>query len=144
MTLTLVWPWPQTSQTKLNWYSGSKVSISMRWPWPWSNDLDTQTWPRYGQDVTPYQKRSFYVNCFKSYSLNGHTHTDTMKTLPLPHTWEVIKLSKIAQLFQYFVIIPGLFPGWKMLSHFPGFSVYLGTLWTPVNLRHRTFLWWSI
>ena len=25
--LTLVWPWPQTSQTKLNWCSGSKISI---------------------------------------------------------------------------------------------------------------------
>ena len=67
----------------------------MRWPWPWPNDLDTQTWPRYGQDVTSYQKWSFYVNWFKSYSSNRqtdrHTHkhtdrqTDTTKTLPLPH-----------------------------------------------------------
>ena len=29
-------------------------SISMRWPWP--NDVDTQTWPRCGQDVPPCQK----------------------------------------------------------------------------------------
>ena len=26
-----------------------------------TNDLDTQTWPRYGQDVPAYQKWSFYV-----------------------------------------------------------------------------------
>ena len=46
----------------------------MRWPWLWPNDVDTQIWPRYGQDVTPYQKWSFYVNSFKSYSLNRQTH----------------------------------------------------------------------
>ena len=78
MTLTFIWHWPQISQTKLNWCTGSKISIFMRSPWPWSNNPDTQTWPRYGQDVTPYQKWSFYVNCFKSYSLNRptdrHTH----------------------------------------------------------------------
>ena len=60
----------------------------MRWPWPWPSGLDTQTWRRYGQYVPSYQKRSFYVNSFKSYSPNRltHTHTHTMKTLPLPHT----------------------------------------------------------
>ena len=68
-----LWPWPQTSQTKLNWCPGSKFNIFMRWPWPWPNDLGTQTWPGYGQDVTPYQKWSFYVNSFKSYSPNGQT-----------------------------------------------------------------------
>ena len=61
----------------------------MRWPWP--NDHDTQTWPRYGQDVPSYQKWSFYVNWFKSYSLNRQT--DTTKTLPLPHTREVTILA---------------------------------------------------
>ena len=70
----------------------------MRWPWPWPNDLDTQTWPRYKmlQDVTPYQKWSFYVNSFKSYSPNRHTHTHThtMKTLPLPHMGEVKRADK--------------------------------------------------
>ena len=53
----------------------------MRWPWPGPNDLDTQTLPRYGQDVTPHQKWSFYVNSFRSYSLDRqtdtHTHTHT-------------------------------------------------------------------
>ena len=24
-------------------------------PWPWPDDLDTQTWPRYSEDVTAYQ-----------------------------------------------------------------------------------------
>ena len=59
----------------------------MRWPWPWSNDLDTQTWPRYCQDVPPHQNWSFYVDWFKSYSPNRQT--DTTKPLPLPHTREV-------------------------------------------------------
>ena len=64
--------------------------------WPWPNDLDTQAWPGYCQDVPPHQKWSFYVNWFKSYNLNRHTdkqtdrHTDTMKTLLLPLTQEVI------------------------------------------------------
>ena len=49
----------------------------MRWLWPWPNDLETQTWPRYGQDVTPYQKWSFYVNSFKSYSPNRQTDRQT-------------------------------------------------------------------
>ena len=31
----------------------AKLAFSMRWPWPWPNDLDTQTWPRYCQDVPP-------------------------------------------------------------------------------------------
>ena len=79
MTLTLVWPWPyvwpwpQTSQAKLNWCPGSKQAFSMRWTWPSSNYLDTQTWPRYDQDVRLYKKWSFYVNSFQSYSLNTHT-----------------------------------------------------------------------
>ena len=78
MTLTLRWPWPslwhwpQTSQTDVQVV---KLAFSMRWPW--SNDLDTQTWPRYDQDVTPYQIFSFYVNWFKSYSLNRQTDTHT-------------------------------------------------------------------
>ena len=36
--------------------------------------LILKTWLRYGQDVTPYQKRSFYVNSFKSYLTDTHTH----------------------------------------------------------------------
>ena len=83
-TLT-IWPWNDLDldlrQVKLSLtdVQVAKLTFSMRWPWPWSNDLDTQTWPRYGQDVTPYQKWSFYVNWFKSYSPNTqtHRHTDT-------------------------------------------------------------------
>ena len=93
--LTLEWPCPQTSQTKLNWWPGSKMSIFHEMTLTLTQWLYTQTWPRYGQDVTPYQKWSFYVNSFKSYSPNRqthtqiHRHTDTTKTLPLPHTREV-------------------------------------------------------
>ena len=46
------------------------------WPYPWPNDPDTQTWPRYGQDVPAYQKWSFYVKGFKSYSYSLHRQTD--------------------------------------------------------------------
>ena len=87
MILTMVWPWPwcnlaliydldlrqvKPSQTDAQ---VDKFIFSMRWTWPWSNDIDTQTWPRYCQDVPSHQKWSFYANWFKSYSLNRHTHT---------------------------------------------------------------------
>ena len=79
-----------------------KKLISPEWPWPWSNDLDTQTWSRYGQDVPPYQKWSFYAKAFKSYSLNRqtdrHTHTQAHRqtdgqyeNITFPHTRAVIK-----------------------------------------------------
>ena len=55
----------------------SEWSILPKWPWPSFNNLGTRTWPRYGQDVLPYQKWSFYVKAFKSYSMYRHTHTDT-------------------------------------------------------------------
>ena len=99
-----IWPWYDLDliydldlrQLKLSETEVAKFSMR----WPWSNDLDTQTWPRYSQDVTPYQKWSFYVNSFKSYSPNRQTDrhtrthtdtdTDTTKTLLLPHTRQVI------------------------------------------------------
>ena len=91
MTLTLVlpWPhllpWPQTSQTKLNWCPSNKISIF--------HEMTLTLILKFDLYVTPYQKWSFYVNSFKSYSLNRHTdrYTDTMKTLPLLHTQEVTK-----------------------------------------------------
>ena len=101
-TLT-IWPWNdldlgmtltsnKSNQIKLmSW----KLASSVRGPGPWPNDPHTQTWPRYGQDLSPYQKSSFYVNSFKTNSLNRQTdrhtdtQTDTTKTLPLLHTREV-------------------------------------------------------
>ena len=79
----------------------------MRLPWPWPNDLDTQIWPRYGQDVTAYQKWSFYVNWFKSNSPNRQIdrHTDTTKTLPLPHTREVIRQTVFNITYDEFSIL---------------------------------------
>ena len=94
----------------------AKLAFTIRWPWPWTNDLDTQTRPRYDQDVIPYQKWSFYVNSFKSYSLKWHTDTQTdthtqtdtqtqWKTWPLPHTREVNikRASEIRQFIIYFL-----------------------------------------
>ena len=58
-----------------------------------TQDPDTQTWPKYGQDVLAYQKSSFYVKGFKSYSLNrqkhGHTerHTDRHNWKHYLHTY---------------------------------------------------------
>ena len=34
----------------------AKWTFFNAWSWPWPNDLDTQTWPRCGQDVPPYKK----------------------------------------------------------------------------------------
>ena len=82
--LTLEWPWSwydldliydlglRQIKLSLTDVQVAKLPFSMRWPWP--NDLDIQTWPRYGQDIIPYQKWSFYVNLFKSYSPNRQTH----------------------------------------------------------------------
>ena len=98
LTLEWLWPWDdhdiiydldlRTSQTKLNWGPGSKITIFhgmtlnlTQWPW-YSN------WPRYGQDVTSYQKWSFYVNFFKSYSLNRHTNTDRQNKQTDKQTWQ--------------------------------------------------------
>ena len=35
-----------------------KYDVSFIWPWPWPNYLDTQTQPRYGQDVSACEKWS--------------------------------------------------------------------------------------
>ena len=58
-------------------YPGTKLTFSIRWLWTWPSDLDTQIWPRYGQDVTPHQNWSFYVNSFTHYSLNRQTDRQT-------------------------------------------------------------------
>ena len=128
------WPWPNDlgmtltsfmtlTTDKLNQVKTdvqeAKLAFSKRWPWPWPNDHGTQTWPRCCQDVPPHQKWSFYVNWFKSYSPNRqtdtqtdthtytqtHTHRDTTKTLPLPHTREVIIFFSISLLCNTFAEI---------------------------------------
>ena len=84
-----LWPWPQTSQTKLNWCPGSKINIfHTRLPWPWPNDLDTQTWPRYVK-MYHHTKNQVYMSTISKVTAWTDTHTDTMKTLPLLHMQEV-------------------------------------------------------
>ena len=83
LTLTLMWPSPWCMTLTLLMTCSHiqrvkklklvKLSFFLIWPWPWPNDLYTQTWPRYDQDVPAYQKWSFYVKRFKSYSLNRQT-----------------------------------------------------------------------
>ena len=57
--------------------------ILVIWPWPWSNDLGTQTWPRYYKDVCVYQKWSSYLQWFKSYHLNRQTDRQTHRQTQL-------------------------------------------------------------
>ena len=58
------------------------------WPWPWPNDYDTQTWLRYGHNVSLYWKWSSYLQQFKSYSPNRQTdtQTDLSEIITYPHT----------------------------------------------------------
>ena len=79
MTLSLRWPWPWWTYeyhnfiiTKEFGVLQSENLILLIWPWP--NDLDTQTWPRYGQDVLPYKILSFYSKLIAQ--TDRHTHTD--------------------------------------------------------------------
>ena len=88
-------------------------------------------WPRY---VPSHQKWSFYVNYFKSYSLNrqtdrqtdGHTHTHMTKTLPLLHSREVIMVvpfhpNKFIRLNNLSCFI------WKSMHLFNAFRTYIKT-----------------
>ena len=60
----------------------------------WGNLL-----PRYGQDVPPYQKRSFYAKAFKSYSPNGQKDTQTQyENITFPHTRAVIRIFTVSWL----------------------------------------------
>ena len=107
-------PHTKDQQVEIN-----KIIFFLIWPWPWPNDLDTQTGLRYGQDVSPYQKWSFYVKGFKSYSLNrhkhrkknrhtdGHTHTETDRqthrhdrNITYPHS-RVVKIKHTAHTRLY-------------------------------------------
>ena len=66
-TLTIEWPWPwndfdpvydlklRHGTPSLTDVQVAKLAFSNMWPWPWLNDLDTETGPRYGQDVPPCQ-----------------------------------------------------------------------------------------
>ena len=47
----------------------AKLVFFMRWSWPWPNDLGTQTWPRYGQDLPPFQNEVQLIQ----------THTETRR-----------------------------------------------------------------
>ena len=64
---------------------GSKAFSNTR---PWPNDLDTQTCPKYGQDVSHTENYSFYVKSVKTYSPNRWTDTH-YENSTYPHTWEV-------------------------------------------------------
>ena len=102
------WPWPQNDcDLQMTWtlmmilvpYIGHSIWIwcpwvlkahllKWHWPWPWPNGLDTQAWPRYVQDVQPYQQNSVYVKVFKSYSPNRHTTRQTQRHTGTQTVWK--------------------------------------------------------
>jgi len=49
----------------------------LTWPWPWPDDLDIRTWPRYSEDVPPYQKQFLGQGFSKlDHEQNRHTQRD--------------------------------------------------------------------
>ena len=48
----------------------------MRWPLPWPNDLGTQIWPRYCEDVPPHQNEVCQLLQKLLSKEDTHTHTD--------------------------------------------------------------------
>ena len=120
----------------------------MRLPWP--NDLDTQTWPRYGQDVPSCQNWSFCVNLFKSYR-----HTDTVTQTDTHTHWHdknitstiyvegnykmfIFGLLYIYTKDLYFVITQNLIKFcWKALH----FSLKSIVLFSTFHWKALCFLW---
>ena len=95
MTLTLtqwpwpnLWPWPETSQTELNWCSGSQISIFHEMTLTLILKLDLDIVKMYH-----HTKNEVSMSTGSKVIAWTDTHTDMMKTLPLPHMWEVIMTS---------------------------------------------------
>ena len=116
------------------WHNAEKHYLFfLIWPWPWPNDLDTQTWPRYGQDVPAYQKWSFYVKWLKSYNLNRQKHrqtdtqtdrqthrqTDMTENITYPHTWVVKRLDPLSR----FLTVKELSTYWSCTDQVPSICV---------------------
>ena len=93
--LTLEWPWHwddlylgfnlDLRHVKPSWndVQVTNLAFSKMWSWPWPNALDTQTWPRYGQDVPPYKKMKITCQLIqKLQSKKTDRYTDSTKTLP--------------------------------------------------------------
>ena len=125
-TLTLMWPSPWCLTLtllmtfdhiqRINKLKYVKLSFFLIWPWPWPNDLDTQIWPRYGQDVPAYQNevsmwRGSKVivwtdrNTGRQTDRHTHTHTHTHthrhdQKLYLPHT-RVVNINKARNSLNY-------------------------------------------
>ena len=75
LTLTLIWPWPwcvTCSHTQESRVEISHFITFCTWPWPWAwpNDVDTQTWPRYGHDI--FLKMTHYRFCWVISTFGKH------------------------------------------------------------------------
>ena len=90
------------------------------------------------------KKWSFYVNSFKSYSLNWHrqtdrthTHTHTMKTLPILHTSEVTTVQPMITKTNSKVLL------WQLLvwvhGQIWGCTMYAPLLFLILSFRHTHF-----
>ena len=99
----------------------------------WSNDLGTQTWPRYGQDVTLYQRWSFYVNLFKTYSSNRQigTHTDMTKNINCTAYAGRKNVDHIIKIIPYVCYIEFGPPAFKGVNQQQcnGLSIYSASVW---------------
>ena len=87
---------PVIGHTQRIWCSTVKISIFTKVTLTFiHDDLGTQTWPRYDQDITSYRKWSFYVKAFKSYSPDRQTYRQThtqYENITFPHIWVVINM----------------------------------------------------
>ena len=54
-----------------------KYDILFIWPWNWPNDIGTQTWPRYGQDVSACEKVPSYSGSKVMVWTDGQTDRQT-------------------------------------------------------------------
>jgi len=73
-----------------NWKIKTKTRLPLQthflllWSWPWSDDLDTQAWPRYSEDVPARQKWP-RLSTVRTYRQTDR-RTDSTEYISAPHS----------------------------------------------------------
>ena len=71
-----------------------KVCQLFIWPWPWPNEIDTQTWPRYGQSwcicILKIKFLALAVQVVGWTDRHTDRQTDPTEIITYPHMWMVI------------------------------------------------------